>query len=184
MARKSARRETFWEGGIVGLDLADSAIQGDEILSAVDLDDFAPATLVRIRGVITAQWQASPALSNTNNVSIIHVAIRKVVLDRTTAVYAVPAGNLDDEAYLSTEDILMFGAIQLGDAVVAVDQSGPPPAMFVTQRAAGFMDVDVKAMRRFQSSEERLVVEAQVQYGQTTIDVDVHAALRLLFKAG
>ena len=181
MAR-GAKRQTFWEGATGSMIIDDSTIQGAEALSSVDLADFAPCTLVRVRGVITCAWRTTPLISSSNLTTVIHVAVRKVVLDATGGTYTPPVINLDDEQYLSTEDILMFGAIKLDGAMIAIQQDTNTIRAFT--RASGFMNVDIKAMRRFQSAEERLVVECQLQHGQTTIQTDVFFALRMLFKAG
>ncbi len=184
MGRKSARRQTFWEGGSGPLTIESAAIHGIELLSEAQLNLFAPATLVRVRGVITAAWGGSPAVDETNNPAMFTWAIRKEVLSLADSTYVVPGGAMTEEAYLSTENILAFGVIQLGQAVVSIDEQAPNAAL-TYQRATGFELIDIKAMRRFESPEERLVFEAQLTYGQVgNVELSIGVAARMLFKAG
>lgn len=180
MAHGRTRRSTHWEGGAPeSFNLSGGTVVGAEFLTAADLDDFAPATLVRIRGFVGAWWATSPTEGNSNLPRLIMCAIRKVSLDTTAAAYVATTANLDDEAYLSGEDILWFGAIEIAPSMVVGN------GYVVYQRAAGFAEIDIKAMRKFDSAEERLVVEAQLIVGQVTaVQVTVKANLRMLFKAG
>lgn len=183
--RSGTRRKTFWEGAEVPITLSDSAINGGEMLGIVQLNDFAPATLVRIRGIVECQWATVPTVLTTNLVATVRCAIRKVSLARTTDAYAVPTGNLFDEAYLSGEDILWMGSVLLSASALVTETDPSPDTLRAIQRGAGVLDFDVKAMRKFDSAEERLVFEAQVGFGQvTSIDCEVRVGARMLFKAG
>ena len=177
---------THWEGAELGITVDSAAIFGQEVLTQAMLDDFGPATLVRLRGCVIASWVSSlTAVSETNNPAVLYVAIRKVVLARTTDAYSAPSGALDDGAYLSGEDILYFGAVKLDGAQVGVETSANPDTAVTFQRASGVLELDVKAMRRFESAEERLVLETMLQVGQVThTDVSITGGLRMLFKAG
>ncbi len=185
MARRGARRSTHWEGSRITLAVIDSSIVGGEMVGVTELDAFAPATLVRIRGIIEAQWTSAPTMLTTNLVSTIRCSIRKVSLARTLDVYAPPAGNLFDEAYTSGEDILWMGSILLSASALSSETDPSPDTLRTIQRGAGVLDFDVKAMRKFDSSEERLVFEAQLGLGQvTSINVTLSGMARMLFKAG
>jgi hypothetical protein len=102
--------------------------------------------------------------------------IRKVSLDETDTTYVPFAGDMFTPTFLSNEDILWTGAI----VMLASSGSG---ASGIGHRAAGFVDVDVKAKRKFESSEERLVFEAVVLNGDGS-SVDVKMMLRCLMMAG
>jgi len=155
------------------------------MLGITELDAFAPATLVRIRGIIEAQWASAPTVLTTNLVSTIRCSIRKVSLARTLDVYAPPSGNLYDEAYTSGEDILWMGSILLSASMAVTETDPSPDTLRVIQRGAGLLEFDVKAMRKFDSSEERLVFEAQLGLGQvTSINVSLSGMARMLLKAG
>lgn len=185
MGRRTARRATHWEGAGGNQTVESVAIHGSELITQAMMDDFGPATLVRIRGVIIGSWGASPNLGETNLPGLFLYAIRKVVLARTTDTYSVPAGALTDPAYLSGEDILDFGAIELGNAQVSHNNAESPDQIVTFQRAAGFGMVDSKAMRRFDSAEERLVLETQLVTGQVSaMELNIFFGMRLLFKAG
>ncbi len=182
--RTSARRQTFWEGGSGPLTIESAAIHGFELLTEDQLNLFAPATLVRVRGIVTAAWANSPGQGQTNNPAMFTWAIRKVTLSLQDSTYVVPGGAMTEEAYLGTENILAFGVIGLRGGIVDHDTNTPFPAS-TFQRATGSEMLDIKAMRRFESPEERLVFEAQLLYGQvTSIALSVGVAARMLFKAG
>ncbi len=181
MARSSTRRKTHWEGARITIAIDDSGVHGGELVGIAEMDDFAPATLVRIRGVLIASWATSPAFADTNNPGSIFWAIRKVSLARTTDVYAPPGGAIQDEAYTSGEDILAFSGIVLGQSMVNIDAGSVNK---VVQRAVGMAEIDVKAMRKFDSAEERLVLEVGIATGQLNVNITVQGALRMLFKAG
>ena len=180
---RRARRSTHWEGQSFNLVIGDATIVGDELINQAMVDDFGPATLVRMRGTLLISWTTSPTIVQTNVVSSCWVAVRKVSLARTTDVYAAPSGNLDDAAYTSAEDILYFGAVKL-DGGLAIERTSDGTAK-IFQRPVGQLDFDIKAMRRFDSSEERLVLEMQLQHGQvTSVTATAVIAMRMLFKAG
>ncbi len=178
---RSARRSTHWEGATTDISLSTASINGEELIPAVMVNAIAPATLVRIRGFIACEWNTSPTIGSTNRVTMVTLAIRKVTLVQTTSAYAVPAGSLRDEGYMSAEDILWMGAVKLWGASTTINSVD---SLAVLQRATGFVDIDIKAMRKFDSAEERLVLEAELLFGQVTPNINVNATLRMLFKAG
>jgi hypothetical protein len=95
-----------------------------------------------------------------------------------------PPGVMTEEAYIGTEDILAYGVGLLRGAEVEYDPTTPFP-LLCYQRATGVVELDIKAMRRFQSPEERLVMEVELLRGQVSaVPLTIGFAIRMLFKAG
>ncbi len=186
MARRdSAKRSTHWEGANITQQQVDSSIHGNEIVTEAMVADFGPATLVRIRGQVEGGWASTPTILTTNLVTTIRCAIRKVSLARTDSAYTTPSGNLYDEEYLAGEDILWMGVLHLIAPGFATETDPSPDTLRTITRSTGVLTFDVKAMRRFDSAEERLVFESQIGLGQvTSIQSLVRGAARMLFKAG
>ncbi len=161
--------------------MATSVIFGTEILTEAMMTDFAPATLVRIRGSILWAHNGAVTEGTGNTAAAFWWAVRKVRLSKTTAVYAAPTStNLKDGAYLSGEDILAFGCVSI-DGLDFAAAAGTPKTY---RRGTGIVDVDIKAKRKFTSAEERLVLETQLAAGALVPSVDCFLGLRLLFLAG
>ncbi len=144
------------------------------MLNAAAIAFLAPSTLVRIRGLIVAQ--PTTTASTQNEPSLLTLMIRKISLDETDSTYVPFTGDMFTPTFLSNEDILWTGAI----VMLASTGSG---ASGIGSRNAGFVDVDVKSKRTFESAEERLVLEAVVLNGDGST-VDVSPMLRILMMVG
>ncbi len=169
---RQARRKTSWEPAAVTVRILgiDDPV-GIELLDSAGVSEWAPGTLVRIRGpiIVTSVTSVSSSMPG-----VVVVCIRKVRLARTDDAYVVPSASITEGPYLAQEDILFIGAIKL----TAVSDSTT-----ANQRASGFIDVDIKAKRKFDSGEERLVMDVESVDGASQ-DLDVHALLRCLILAG
>ncbi len=167
MAR-ARRRDTSWEPADADFNISTVNVPGGaEIINANQVATWGPGTLVRTRGVIMAQWVTGA--TTTNEPSLVFLTIRKVSLSETGASFTATTAQLDSGEHLGLEEILWTGAILM--IASDVNNSGA--------RAAGFIDVDIKAKRRFESAEERLVLEAMAQNGDGS-SVRIISALRSL----
>ena len=110
--------------------------------------------MVRLRGTIFAMLNTS--FVSENEPGLVELQIRKVSLEATNTVFVATTEQLDSGNNLANEDILWTGGIMMLGA-----QLGATEGM----RPAGLIVVDVKAKRRFESAEERLVLEAMALNG-------------------
>ncbi len=176
MAR-SSRRQSSWEPLDQRFNTgAPATIVGDEIITEAMVTEWGPGTLVRIRGVLTFTWTTGAA--GLSEPTLILCVIRKIRLARTDSTYAAPSNNLFDGPYLAQEDILWTGC-----AVLVWTLGERAVDTFAGSRGAAVLEVDIKAKRRFQSAEERLVLEAQPLDGDSS-PVQITSVLRGLILAG
>ena len=171
MAR-ARRRNTSWEPADADFTMTTvNTTAGAELLNSAQVAAWGPATMVRLRGVIYAV--ANTTSTAVNEPGLIELQIRKVSLEATDTTFTATTEQLDAGPNLANEDILWTGGIHLlgwGAGLSASDIGGRP---------AGFVDVDVKAKRRFESAEERLVLEAMPLSGDGS-GVRIVSALRAL----
>ena len=168
MAR-ARKRNTSWEpaDGTVNISTVNTTA-GFELLTAGQVGTWGPGTMVRLRGVVYAQLNQTA--DGSNEPGLIMLQIRKVSLEATDSTFVATTERLDAGPNLANEDILWTGGILMSASLVFGTFSIRP---------AGFVDVDVKAKRRFESGEERLVLEAMAASGDGAT-VKITSCLRAL----
>ena len=171
------RRATSWEPADADFTMTTvNVTAGAEIINGTQVATWAPATLVRVRGAILGMKNGTA--SGTNNPGLIELCIRKVSLEATSASYGATASQLDAGEHLGNEDILWTGVLAL-KSWGYIQSSG----VYVSNRPIDFLEVDISAKRRFQSAEERLVLEAMPVSGDGA-GIRIISMLRALFMAG
>lgn len=159
---RGSRRTTQWVGiGVTAGATSTTAITR-ELLDEATMDVIAPCTIVRIRGFMMVRSALAAGENSTNMV----MAIRKVTLTRSTDSIVAVGGTLIDPAYLDNEDILgMYGAGFTGMS------SGTEK-----QRGVLTWDIDIKAKRKMESSNDRLVLDHEA------VGVAVSATFELVMR--
>ena len=165
---RARRRSTSWEPADADFTMTTvGTTAGAELLNSAQVSTWGPATMVRLRGVIYAMQ--NNAATAGNEPGLVELQIRKVSLEATDSVFTATTEQLDAGPNLANEDILWTGAVLL------MAYSDGTKGM----RGQGFVNVDVKAKRRFESAEERLVLEAMPLTGDGS-GVRIVSALRAL----
>lgn len=174
---RTRRRATSWEPADADFSVTTvGTTTGEEIINGAQVAAWAPATLVRVRGSILGQLNSQA--SGGNNPGLIELQIRKVSLESINTNYAATSEQIDAPGNLANEDILWTGVLHFRSWGY-IQSSG----VYVSNRPVDFVSVDISAKRRFQSAEERLVLEAMPLSGDGS-NVRIVGMLRALFMAG
>ncbi len=167
----STRSKTQWEG-VVFTGSTSTIAETFEVTTETLANEWGPFTILRIKAFLMAETALG-----ADKASLFALGFRKVVLDRTSDTPADIGGTVLDATYLANDDIMHFGIYQLsvGQQTLRSDD-----LVVSSQRPRLATMLDIKAKRRFESANERLVIDLeQVETGASE-DIDVTLAMRLL----
>ncbi len=173
MARRSTRgrSRTQWLG-LTFQGTVDTTAETFEILSETIIANLGGFTLLRTRMLMHAHSivKVDPGVQFA-------VGIRRVVLDRVGDSAANIGGTLLDGSYLSNEQLLHFDTYTLS---TGAQQRRSDDLITLSVRPAGSWSVDIKAKRRFEDANERLVVDLEAIGIGASNDIDLDIAFRCL----
>lgn len=164
---------TQWEG-VVFNGSTNTTAETFEVTTETLANEWGPFTLLRLKAFIFAATALGP-----DKASVFALGFRKVSLDRSSDTPADIGGTLVDANYLSNEDILHYGFYQLdsGQQTLRSDD-----LVVSSQRPRLAQMIDVKAKRRFNGANERLVIDLEQIGVGASEDISVTLAMRLLIQ--
>ncbi len=170
--RRSGRSKTQWLAITFSGTLSTTA-ESFPVTTETLANQFGPFTVLRTR----MTWFARGAAAKVDPAAQFVIGLRKVVLDRTSDSVADIGGTLMDATYLDNENLMWFEAITLQ---TQQQQLRSDDLVTASQRVMGSGIIDVKAKRRFEDANERLVFDTEAVGVGATEEIVLDVAFRVL----
>ncbi len=174
-SRGGVRRPTEWFAVFIDETLSTTAAT-NTLFTEAEVDEKGPFTVLRI----IANWSAQ-GNSEVGTATLFTLAVRKVLLNRASdSADTNIGGTLLDVTYFGSDQILMMVQEHLTPGFSQVDPSSG--AVEVSSRPAASGIWDVKAKRKIEDANQRLVVDHEIIGVGTDSSIRLRAAFRVLIQ--